>query len=110
MNDLEVIFPVFLTDLLLFIQKNKDEKLQQSFDDNDKCMNRASTAVIFGSSLLMVILGQPFISTRLIARMTGFEEILKFQAFTLENLKGSLISLSIGGRSRKEQGSYRRKC
>ncbi len=82
--------------ICVFVQKNKDEKRQKRYDQNPYCMNKASTAVVFGSSLLMVVLGQPFVSTRLAYRMTGFEEILHFKAFTLENLKGGLISLSIG--------------
>ncbi|MBQ9549668.1 MAG: sodium:proton antiporter [Lachnospiraceae bacterium] len=82
--------------ICIFVQRNRDEKLQQSFDRGKKCMNKASTAAVFGSSLLTVILGQPFISLRLIEFMTGFEEIRNFKSFTPENLKGSVISLAIG--------------
>ena len=82
--------------ICVFVQKNKDPKRQKRYDQNPYCMNKVSTAVVCGSSLLMVVLGQPFVSTRLAYRMTGFEEILHFKAFTLENLKGGLISLSIG--------------
>ena len=59
-------------------------------------MNPASTIAVFGSSLLMFILGQPFVLTRLAAFMTGYEEILEFRAFSLTNLKGGAISLMIG--------------
>ncbi|MBQ7636823.1 MAG: sodium:proton antiporter, partial [Lachnospiraceae bacterium] len=83
--------------ICVFVEKNRDITRQQSFDQNDKCMNGISTATIFCSSLLMVVLGQPFISTRLVSYMTGFEEILHFKAFSPENLKGSIISLTIGG-------------
>ncbi len=82
--------------ICIFVQKNRDEERQLIFDRERKCMNKASTAVVFGSSLLMVVLGQPFVSTRLIKEMTGFSGILGFSAFSVENLKGALISLSIG--------------
>ena len=83
--------------LCVFVQKNQDPNRQRMFDESSRCMNPASTAAVFGSSLLMVILGQPFVMTHLAAWMTGFEEILHFRAFTPENLKGGLISLGIGG-------------
>ena len=82
--------------ICVFVQKNKDEKRQQAFDSDRKCMNVASTFAVFGSSILMVVLGQPFVSTHLARYMTGFEEILHFHAFSPENLKGSMISLTIG--------------
>ena len=59
-------------------------------------MNAASTAVICGSSLVMAVLGQPAVMTRIAAFMTHNEEILEFRAFTLANLKGGAISLLIG--------------
>ena len=82
--------------ICVFVERNKDENRQRSYDSDRKCMNPASTFAVFGSSILMVLLGQPFVSTHLAERMTGFEEILHFRAFSLENLKGSLISLTIG--------------
>lgn len=84
--------------ICIFIEKNKDEKLQQKYDANSHCMNAASTIAILGSSLFMVILGQPSIMTKIAAFMTGNDEILNFahHAFIWTNLKGSLISLSIG--------------
>ena len=83
--------------ICVFVQRNTDENRQKRFDSDRTCMNPASTAAVFGSSLLMAVLGQPFVSTRLAYRMTGFEEILHFKAFSWENLKGGLISLCIGG-------------
>ena len=82
--------------ICVFVEKNKDPERQKEFDADKTCMNKKSTSVIFGSSLLMIILGQPAVMKRLAAYMTGFEEIMEFHAFTLENLKGSLISLTIG--------------
>ena len=82
--------------ICIFVEKNSSLKRQAEFDKEPHCMNRLSTAVIFGSSLLMVILGQPAVMNRLAAVMSGYHEILEFQAFTFANLKGGLISLGIG--------------
>ncbi len=83
--------------ICIFVEKNADRERQEEFDRNGRCMNKASCAAIFGSALFMVLLGQPFVSTGLAGFMTGYEEILSFKAFTPENLKGGLISLTIGG-------------
>lgn len=82
--------------ICVFLEKNRDESVQAVYDENPVCMNLASTVAVFGSSLFMVILGQPLIMTRIAALMNGREEILEFAAFTLENLKGGFISLGIG--------------
>ncbi|MDO5701957.1 MAG: complex I subunit 5 family protein [Lachnospiraceae bacterium] len=82
--------------ICVFVRKNADPLRQARYDADAACMNRLSTAVVFGSSLVMPILGQPAVILRLAAVMTGEEEILHFRAFTLTNLKGGLISLSIG--------------
>ncbi len=82
--------------ICIFVERNKDAARQARYDGDRHCMNAASTAAVFGSSILMVVLGQPYVSTRLAFLMTGFEEILHFKAFTWENLKGGLISLGIG--------------
>ena len=80
----------------IFIEENADRERQARFDASTEAMNPLSTAVILGSSLLMVIFGQPAVSTRIAAFMTGHEEVLRFHAFSFENLKGSAISLLIG--------------
>ena len=86
--------------LCVFVEENRDPDLQKSYDrgpgQGRPYMNSCSAAVIFGSSLFMLVLGQPAVSCRLAAFMTGYEEILSFHAFSLENLKGSVISLAIG--------------
>ena len=82
--------------ICVFVQENKNADVQKKYDADRSCMNRLSTAAVTGSSLFMVVLGQPFVMTHLAAFMTGKEEILHFHAFTLENLKGGLISLAIG--------------
>lgn len=83
--------------ICIFIEKNRDEARQDAYDRDPVCMNPASTAVILGSSAFMVVLGMPPVTKRLIAFALGSEEIMHFSAFTGENLKGSCISLAIGG-------------
>ena len=80
--------------IAVFVQEHPTRQAQ--FDADVNYMNRTSTAVICGSSVLMAVLGQPGIMTRLASFMTGYEEILAFKAFTFANLKGGLISLAIG--------------
>ena len=82
--------------ICLFVEKNRDPQRQEQFDSSEKCMNAVSTAAILGSSAFMVILGMPPVTKRLLAFALGNGEILEFSAFTLENLKGSMISLGIG--------------
>ena len=82
--------------ICLFIEKNTDPKKQAVYDTNPRCMNGWSSLAICLGAIWMVILGQPAVMTRLAAFMTGFDEILGFQAFSWTNLKGGLISLSIG--------------
>ena len=82
--------------ICVFIEKNADAGRQAAFDRDKYAMNPLSTSVVFGSSLLMAVLGQPKVMTHLAEYMTGFEEILEFRAFTWGNLKGGLISLGIG--------------
>ena len=82
--------------ICIFVEKNRDEDVQERYDSSSKCMNPVSTAAILGSSLFMVILGMPPVTKRLIAFALGEDEILEFAAFTLENLKGGAISLAIG--------------
>ena len=83
--------------LCIFVEENADAALQKTYDADRSAMNGVSTAAICGSSVFMILLGQPYVMTRLAAFMTGNEEILRFRAFTLENLKGGAISLLIGG-------------
>lgn len=83
--------------ICIFVEENKDTVLQQKYDMPGAYMNRASTVAILGSSIFCLLLGQPLISTRLGAFMSGNSHILHFKAFTLTNLKGGAISLAIGG-------------
>ncbi len=82
--------------ICIFCEKNANGSLQKSYDAQPHCMNRLSTAVIFGPSLLMPLLGLPAAANRIAARMTGSSIPMAFRAFTAENLKGGAISLGIG--------------
>lgn len=82
--------------ICVFVEKNRDEARQREFDAGKNCMTRLSGIVILLPALLCVILGQPAVMKRLASLMTGEEGIFEFQAFTWGNLKGGLISLSIG--------------
>ncbi len=82
--------------ICIFVEENRDADRQQDFDRSGRCMNLMSSAAILGSSAFMLILGMPPVAKRLIAFALGNEEIMKFSAFTPENLKGSMISLTIG--------------
>ena len=82
--------------ICLFVEKNSDAVRQKEFDRERRSMNVLSCAVVFGSSLLMIVLGQPAVMKKLAAFMTGSEAISEFSAFAIGNLKGGLISLGIG--------------
>ena len=86
--------------LCVFVERNADPVKQAHYDASPDCMNALSTSVITLSALLLLPLGQPWIVTH-IARFAvdSFamnNAPLHFEAFAWENLKGGLISLSIG--------------
>ena len=83
--------------ICIFVERNRDDKRQEAYEKESTCMDTWSTAAICGSSVFMVLLGQPAVMKKLAFFMTGREAIMEFHAFTLTNLKGGLISLAIGG-------------
>lgn len=84
----------------VFVEKNRDKKRQKQYDKNPRCMDRLSTGVICFSASLAVLMGQPRIALPLARQMAASGARaplnLHFAAFAWENLRGSLISLSIG--------------
>ena len=82
--------------ICIFVEKNADPELQNRYDVQKPYMNFMSSFAIVGSSLFCFLLGQPFLSKRLGYFMSGNEHILHFKPFTLENLKGGAVSLTIG--------------
>ena len=59
-------------------------------------MTPLSKTVLLLSAVLLPLLGQPAVSGRLAAWMTGEDVFAHFHAFSWTNLSGSLISLGIG--------------
>ena len=84
----------------VFVERNANPAKQARYDASPDCMDALSTAVITLSALLLVPLGQPWIVTHIakfaVDSFGVTEEALHFEAFAWENLKGALISLSIG--------------
>jgi hydrogenase-4 component B len=82
--------------ICIFVERNNNEERQAAYEKEKTCMDVWSTAAVCGSSVFMVLLGQPAVMKRLALFMTGREHIMEFHAFTITNLKGGLISLAIG--------------
>ncbi|MBQ7682438.1 MAG: hypothetical protein IJT31_09570, partial [Oscillibacter sp.] len=86
--------------LCVFVERNTDPERQALYNRNPDCMDALSTAVITLSALLLVVLGQPWITTSVarfaVASFGVTESAPHFAAFAWENLHGGLISLSIG--------------
>ncbi len=83
--------------ICIFAERNKDAKRQAEFDVRSNYMSPLSGVVIFGSSLLMPILGQPFVSSAIAGYMTEQEVSLNYAgAFSWDSLQGGLISLGFG--------------
>ena len=80
--------------ICIFIEKHPIK--QEAFDAAGPCMNRLSSVTLLATSVLMPILGQPSVSGRLAAVMTGEHTFRHFHTFAGENLKGGLLSLAIG--------------
>lgn len=86
----------------LFVEKNSSVKEQKRFDGMRKYMNPISAFAIVGSSAILPVLGfLPHLVTDKIADLgQGFMnfngEIHAVSYFSLENLKGGLISIGIG--------------
>ena len=80
--------------ICIFIEKHPEK--QDEYDAAGPCMNPLTSGTLLVSSLLMPVLGQPAVSGRLAALMTGEEIFAYIHPFSAVNLKGSLISLTIG--------------
>ena len=82
--------------LCVFVERNTDPGRQALYDSNPDCMDALSTAVITLSALVLLALGQPWITTYTVSSFGVTESAPHFAAFAWENLQGALISLSIG--------------
>ena len=84
----------------IFVERNADAVKQAEYDKHPDCMNALSASVITLSALILIPLGQPWIASALTKfaaqSLTETASAAHFSAFAWENLKGALISLSIG--------------
>ncbi|MCM1100619.1 MAG: complex I subunit 5 family protein [Clostridium sp.] len=86
----------------LFIEKNRDGKVQRQFDAlKGKYMNRISAAVLAGSATLLPLFGM--MPDRIMGKLADLGQSLFSESgsaamswFAAENLKGALISIAIG--------------
>jgi len=88
--------------ICVFFEENNDKELQAKYDaSKKKYMNKLSTIVICASSFILPFLGciPWFTSNRLLPSAKGFYNVTDTKLinyFSLENLKGGLISIAIG--------------
>ncbi len=84
--------------ICVFVEKNKDLRTQEAFDKAGKSyMNAGSTLVVFGTSILFILLGQKPVFGAIASLMTGHHGVLEeFRPLSFECISGGLISLSIG--------------
>ena len=84
--------------ICVFVEKNKDQKLQETYDRAGKSyMNAGSSLVVFGTSILFILLGQKPVFGALASLMTGHEGVLdEFRPLSMECISGGAISLGIG--------------
>ena len=86
----------------VFVEKNADEKRQREFDDKKAYMNPATAAALGGSALVLFAWGLlPGLTMDPAARLAqdfmGLEEMGESVSyFSLENLQGAFISITIG--------------
>lgn len=88
--------------IALFVQKNKDAALQQSYDHNRHYLGSAGYFALAGSAILLPIMGMlpQLVMDRLADIGQSFMGIAEFTHrvayFNFENLKGGAISIAIG--------------
>ena len=82
--------------LCLFHQKNDDDSLQASYDRKDRYLTGLSAGVIWAGAAVLLVLGFPPAATALAGVMTDLP-LRHFEPLAWENLRGALISLSVGG-------------
>ncbi len=90
--------------ICIFVEKNKDEKVQAAYDEGRPYMNRATATALTITSLIPPILGlTPNLTMRAIVEVSanvcvinrGSEYMLD-SFYSFECLKGALISIAIG--------------
>ena len=79
--------------LCVFVERNSDSTVQARYDKSTPCVNRLSAVALALPALTVAALGQPWIAAHVGAFACPAPE---FAAFSWENLRGALISLTIG--------------
>nr|MCR5720236.1 complex I subunit 5 family protein [Lachnospiraceae bacterium] len=87
---------------VLFIEKNKDEKLQEKYDADKDVFGKGNFPILSVPACLFIVFGvlpnKVFMKLGILGsdlvKLTKTEESVNF--FSLENLKGSFISIAVG--------------
>ena len=79
----------------VFVEKNADPAIQEKYDRKERYLTPLSAAILICSAAFLPIMGLPGFATALGAKMSGTHAV-HLEAFAWENLKGALISLSVG--------------
>lgn len=79
----------------VFAEKNKDASVQASYDEKKPYVTPLSGGILCASAALLLLMSVPSFVTGLGARMSGLHAV-HFETFAWENVKGALISLSVG--------------
>lgn len=88
--------------IAVFVEKNQDDAMQREYDENKKEMNRVNRILLLCSAFLFLLFG--LLPNRIFDRLADMGQSfmgndtpsVSLAYFSLENIKGSLISLSIG--------------
>ena len=88
--------------IAVFVEKNEDDALQREYDEKKREMNRVNRMLLLCSAFLFLLSG--LFPNRIFGRLADMGQSfmgpeipsLSLAYFSLENLKGSLISLTIG--------------
>ena len=81
--------------ICLFAAQNADAARQAEFGAKRRCLTPLSAAVLLLSAALLLPMGYPAAAVSLGAEMSALPRV-RLAAFAWENLKGALISISVG--------------
>ena len=86
----------------IFVEKNEDEERQKLFDGQTVYMNKESTFALLGSAIVLLVWGLfPHALMDRVAELgntffASLSETEAVQYFNFENLKGAVISITVG--------------
>ena len=79
----------------VFAEKNRNPAVQADYDQKKQYMTPLSAGIIAASAALLLLMSIPSFATVLGARMSALHPV-HFETFAWENVKGALISLTVG--------------